>query len=462
MQDGETPTTVRVTRAALAAPVAVALALSAVIALAAPAGVPSERGPDFDHDAYFERFDEARSADDHVALAQWCHERGAPDLAELHVDAALRHDTDHAEARRLAGYVEYSGPVPDARRRRWLTESELASVRERERELELEAARVAEARSSDPFLRGVDEILEKIRGDDYLADAGLVPCEDYRPYLLLVERGTEFHFGQIGRLLTAFEDWFEESFGSRFELAPLEGPLVVIAWRDRDGYDSYCEHLEGQRPLRSRAAHYSTISRQIVCHGWDSLRGNPYRPVIESGIFTHEATHQIVHAHVARTAGVGRGVSRVHWFQEGLAELCGNLRITPTSRKTGASRFLFAERAPHRAAELRRALGPDGPPRFSLAELMSIRASDELHAVAKQKSRDRWQEIVSLFYAQSWAFVYFLKNQAPEGESWERFLDVMRNELAGRSDVNEARTLLGIEDPEALEQEWLRWFNENF
>jgi len=68
-----------------------------------------------------------------------------------------------------------------------------------------------------------------------------------------------------------------------------------------------------------------------------------------------------------------------------------------------------------------------------------------------------------LFYAQSWAFVYFRKeDETSDSERWDRFLRVMRLELTGRSDVNEARSLLGIDDPETLEEEWLRWFAEKF
>ena len=413
-------------------------------------------------DDYYSRFDRAESAEDHFQLAVWCDEHDLPRREQVHIDAALRHDPDHSGARTHAGFVEYTGPIAEYRRTRWLDADALEAAREAEAALEREREAERERRAEDPFLEGVDNILDRIAADPYLKDKGLVHCEDYRPFLLLVENGRGFHFEQIGVLMTAFHEYFRETFGALFQLPEIREPLVIIAWRDRSGYDSYCEHLEGRKPMRTRAAHYSLLSREIVVHGWESLRGNPYRPVIQNGIFTHEATHQFVHHYTTKLTGNPLVGSGVHWFQEGIAEYCGNLRITPKSRATGKSRYLFGQRTLQRAAEFRAALSAEPPVWFTLEELLSIRDKEELQRVARQKSPDRWMSLTSLFYAEAWAFVHFLESREDQGESWKRFLRLMRLELEGKSNVFEARKVLAVDDLPALEKERLEWFRETF
>ncbi len=413
-------------------------------------------------DEYFERFDAVENADGHAELSVWCREKGLSAQAEMHLRAALRLDPDHAHARELAGYVEYKGPIDRYSRQRWLDEKTLAEAQAAEIERERAEEARLEERANDPYTAEVDRILERISGDPYLKDKNLVPSEDYRPFLLLVERGTPFHFNQIGTVLVAFHEYFRDEFGTLFDLPKVTGPLVIIAWRDRKGYDDYCEHLEGVKPMRSRAAHYSPVSHEIVVHGWDSLRANPYRPVIDSGIFTHEATHQLIHYYSSKISGNPNASSNVHWFQEGIAEYCGNLRITKRSRKTGEVRYLFGERSASRASELRGALAAEDPVYFKLEEMLSIRDKREMHAAARRMAPEDWQSLTSLFYAQAWTFVYFLKEQDEGKRFWQKFLAVMKAELEDESNPIAARKTLGIEDVEALEKEWLEWFQESF
>lgn len=432
-----------------------------VVGLAAAPGVAREVD-EKTYDQYFERFDRVEGADGHVELSVWCNENGLTEQAEMHLRAAIRIDPDHARARELAGYVEYTGSIDRYRRERWLDAETLAEAIAAEAEREQAEAERREERAKDPYTAEVDRILDRIAEDDYLKDKNLVPSEDYKPFLLMVERGTPFHFNQIGTVLVAFHEYFRKEFGTLFNLPKVTGPLVIIAWRDRKGYDDYCEELEGVKPMRSRAAHYSPKSHEIVVHGWDSLRSNPYRPVIDNGVFTHEATHQLIHYYSSKISKNPNAASNVHWFQEGLAEYCGNLRITKRSRSTGEVRYLFGERSASRASELRAALSAEEPIYFTLEEMLSLRNSREMQAMAKNKSPEDWQSLTSLFYAQAWTFIYFLREQENGQRFWQKFLEVMKAELEDKSNTIAARKTLGIEDVEALEKEWLEWFQESF
>src|SRR5690606_22816253 len=49
------------------------------------------------------------SADGHAKMAQWCHEQGLTTQKDFHWQHVLRHDPDHAEARRALGYSRIRG-----------------------------------------------------------------------------------------------------------------------------------------------------------------------------------------------------------------------------------------------------------------------------------------------------------------------------------------------------------------
>ena len=86
-----------------------------VVGLAAAPGVAREVD-EKTYDQYFERFDRVEGADGHVELSVWCNENGLTKQAEMHLRAAIRIDPDHARARELAGYVEYTGSIDRYRR----------------------------------------------------------------------------------------------------------------------------------------------------------------------------------------------------------------------------------------------------------------------------------------------------------------------------------------------------------
>jgi hypothetical protein len=437
------------------------LASAAASAPAAPTPLPTDTERDRVLDEYFERFDRVEGSDAHLELALWCKEKGLDCQHALHLEAALRIDPDHAAARKEAGYVRYEGEIDEYRRKGWLTAEEAAEAAARDEELARAREAELEKRREDPMLAQVDAIVAKVHSDPYLGKIHMVPSEKYLPFLLFVENGREFHFDQIGTVLLEYLAFFRETFGDPFGLPPFEKPLVVLAFRDRKGYDDYCMHIEGEKPLKSRAAHYSSLTHEIVIHGWESITRNPFRPVINNGVFTHEATHQVFHYYVMRSSENPLILSQVHWFQEGIAEYLGTFRKTPVSRTTGKSRYIFGDRSPNRIAELRGALDA-GAPMFSLEEMLSIRATPEMHRIARQKAPDNFEGMISRFYAQAWAFIYFLKEYEGGKPYWDRFLEYVRRELRGESNVFTAREVLAIQDVDAVEKEWLTWIREKF
>jgi len=412
-------------------------------------------------DEYYARFDRTEGADANFELARWCKEKGLDCQYRLHLEAALRIDPDHEGARKESGFTRYEGEIDEYRRKRWLTEEEAAAAAARDEDVRKEREAALEKRRQDPMLAQVDATVARIASDPYLGKIHFAHSEKYLPFLLFVEDGREFHFDQIGEVLDEYYKFFRETFGDPFGLPPIDQPLVVLAFSDRKGYDDYCMHLEGEKPLRSRAAHYSSLSHEIVIHGWRSITRNPFRPVIDNGVFTHEATHQVFHHYVLHFAKQPVGLSNVHWFQEGIAEYLGTFRKTPVSRKTGTSRYIFGDRSASRIAELRGAIDA-GAPMFSLEEMLSIRGVGEMYKIAREKSPENFEGMISRFYAQSWGFIYFLKEYEDGKPYWNRFLDYAQKELHGQSNVFTARESLGIKDVPAVEKEWLAWVKEKF
>ncbi|MBI1852266.1 MAG: hypothetical protein HYR85_18140 [Planctomycetes bacterium] len=417
---------------------------------------------------YLERSYKCTSADEWYQLAQWCKENGLADRVERNLRRAIRWDPDHAQARADLGFILYDGPPDNDQRRRWrekkwLDGVEAEAARKDLADLSAKAESDKAARDADPYLSQCDRLLAEYKADPYFQ--GLKIPWDYsarrdilesnRPYVIVVQEGRDFHYHQIGEVLQQYIAAFMRDYAGPFGLKAIDTPLLVVALKDQDAYDDYCSR-HGQPPSKVRAAHYEPKTRRVICHG-DPQQGtsNPFRPVIDGGTFTHEATHQLIDYFTrVRTGGVSW--SQSHWFQEGVAEYIGNLHRVDQTREGKGSLYFFGRFAGDRADEFReRRLGKK--PVFDLKELLHIGSTVELEAVTKQKDPEDWQRMTSLFYAEAWTLIRFFKQDTGETQYGKKFDQYFSEELSGHTGFDVFENIFQIKDYAELEKQWLAY-----
>ncbi len=142
--------------------------------------------------------------------------------------------------------------------------------------------------------------------------------------------------------------------------------------------------------------------------------------------------------------------SRLHWFQEGMAELYG-------SAKSGEG-GKWKLKVPYRMR-----LGEwwnckkNNLSDWSFKELMGIRTGPELQQRSRRKGLVKHQSrLSSLFYAQAWSWVYFLYNY-DNAKYRDKLIEYMGKELKGVSGPEEFAKTWGAGDDYdwgPVEKEW--------
>jgi hypothetical protein len=409
---------------------------------------------------YLEKSYACQKADEWYQLAQWCKANGFPDRVERNLRRAIKWEPDHAKAREELGFILYDGPNAKWRERKWLDGSEKeAALKELADLAEKEKAERA-TRKADPYLSQCDDVIARYKADtyvqnlridwDYLSRRDVL--ERYKPYVLMIEGGKTFHYQQIGELLNQYYKHFMTDYASRFDLPEVDRPLPVVALQGQDGYEKFCIY-RGIAPDKTRAAHYDPVRGEVICHGDESYSGSyPYRPVINNGVFTHEATHQILD-HYTKVKTGRLAPSRSHWFQEGIAEYIGTLRHVDKTREGLGHAYLFGRYAADRAAEFRaRMLGKKSI--FDLQEMLRISDRGEMVRVAREKDSAEWQTMTSLFYAEAWTLIHFFRKYEDGRPYWDKFLRYFNEELNGRSGFDVFEAIFQITDYGELERQW--------
>ncbi len=411
---------------------------------------------------YLERSYRCQTAEDWYQLAEWCKKNGFEDRAERNMRRAIRWDPDHAPAREALGYLLYDGPNPEWRARKWLRDKDADDARKELAALAAKEKAESASRSSDPYLAQCDKVFAQLKKDDFFTKLKIPwdlaarrdVLERNKPYVLIVQNGRDFHYNQIGDVLQAYYAHFSESYAKAFSLPPVEAPLVIIALKDTETFEAYNDKHSSETFDKTIPAYYNLVTHQVICHG-DSSAGesNPFRPVIMSGTFTHEATHQILDYYARLNTGRPLVVCRSHWFQEGIAEYIGTLRWLKEARDGGSRQYRFGVYSNHRAAEFHeRRLSKK--PLFNLEELLHIENRAGLAALSRHKAPDEWQEMTTLFYAEAWSLVTFFRKFEGGARYWDKFVAYVNAELNGRTGYEVFQEIFQVKDLSEMEKQW--------
>jgi len=299
------------------------------------------------------------------------------------------------------------------------------------------------------------------------------PCQVLRrgPYIMFVEVGAD---GEIPAetekivernltLLSTLYTQFMADFKGPFELpeiSELEQPYGrnLRLWT----FSSRVSFLQYQRDIRMPlppgvGAYYRPNNQWITL--FEPPGSQSRYPAFNTNKVVHEGFHQLMHAltRVVLERETGEEVlwrdrrthSRLHWFQEGMAEFYGSAKAA----EDGA----FELKVPYRMRlrewfETRKRKRSD----WAFVELLSIRNGAELMQRSRRKGLTQQGRLASLFYAQAWTWVYFLHN-FEDGKYRDKLIEYMGKELKGISGPDEFAKTWGAGDSYdwgPIEKEW--------
>ncbi len=276
------------------------------------------------------------------------------------------------------------------------------------------------------------------------------------PYLLAVESSERYIGTQViadyGKRLELLYATFRREFVDTLKLPEVNDVLAAVVLNSRESFDRYCREREKKEMSPQIKGIYEYNRRRIVVY-YDVHA--PYE------VLFHEGVHQLVHYYVLRETG-GARTPHMYWFQEGLGTYFegfrrtgeGEVVIDPWVNRGRLTAVKEALRDPH--PEGRRGFVP-----LSVLVGMTVddfwdwyeRCMGGTEADAAEATRK-----AHLYYAESWAFVHFLRQK---GEEYRRtFDDYFRAEIRGEGGRKKFEDLvkanLGM-DLEQLEEKFVAY-----
>lgn len=378
-----------------------------------------------------------------LSLASFCDEQSWGGSARQLRREALLIDPDQTETRQAFGFVRYDGPATKYRGR-WLSESDLARVKELEK---FETGDLgAAATSQDVFMRAAQSKTKTLSREfppekwNYCFGPGSMK----QPFLVLVEKSgdanVEEHRKEYDDLLTTLYDAFFERYRVQFSLEEIESPAVVIIWESEATYSSFItEHPDDNyTPPGSVRGYYQPWSQRLILWRQDGLRN----------VLLHEGSHMLIHY-----AFSGRGFvasNESPWFQEGFAEFFGGSKVEIVG---GKKKYILGQRLPGRESEL--AMLQNFGKRLPVFDLIKLSSYEfeESKKVMSDPSKTREEQfeaqfVVSNVYAQGWALIMYL-NHADGGKYRPAFDAYFKAETEGGGHWETMGELLGLDDEEA-------------
>jgi hypothetical protein len=213
--------------------------------------------------------------------------------------------------------------------------------------------------------------------------------------------------------------------------------LKVFTFFNEESFKKYQEDIRMPLPDGVRA-YYSPMNQWIILF---EGRGFEQTARADASSFNvnktiHEGVHQLIHAFTKATVEKALGGeslswtdprvhSRLHWFQEGMAELFGSSR--PKDGGGVEMMVPYRSRLEEWKMTRNRKLSE-----WSFEELLDVSTGQDLQRKSAQKGLADAGRLSSLFYAEAWAwchFLYFHEN----GKHRQLLLDQLRHELDGDS-----------------------------
>ncbi|MCU0723847.1 MAG: hypothetical protein MUC63_09585 [Planctomycetes bacterium] len=450
--------------------------------------------------AYRDRAGQAESEGDFLALGEEAEALGLADEAKTHFRKALELDPENEKALEKLRYERYELPSSASdlpaellggiseHAGKWLPPEEVKKVRDKEREVLAAARAEVEKRTKDPFYARMADILKSIENVQGFKDY-LFHCERADPYLLVEHVGKKgfnpYRSAEAKKLATQKVEALKKAYAFVVEtfIRPAgltrdeSRPLAVVSFEDRKVFEEFQKAI-GQDLPPGAAAYFSPVTKFVVMN---NSPGAAYGPEEDTqSILFHEATHQIVDAFCNPNGGMDVRCSL--WFNEGLAEYVGSLRLKP--RPDGSFEYLIAyELASGRLAEFyaarfpakfkeRAALGLSSPYALTLEEMVQMHnqmqcldrvlrkwvgAGGRNPGEADPGMRNHILATAgSLIYAQATSFFFFCLKGKPDAYR-DKLMQYLKKEFTGRASTRNAQTFKEIfgKDLAGLEKEWL-------
>lgn len=265
-------------------------------------------------------------------------------------------------------------------------------------------------------------------------------------------------------LYTQFMSDYKEPFKLP-EIRELEQPsmrmLKLWTFSSHESFMKYQESI-GMRLPPGVGAYYRPNNQWITLfeQPGSASAGKANQSDFNTNKVVHEGFHQLMHTFtkVMLEREEGKEVlwedprthSRLHWFQEGMAELYG-------SAKSGEGGKWDLKVPYHMRLGEWFNTKKNKQSDWTFEELMAIRTGPELQRRSAIKGLQRGQgRLSSLFYAQAWSWCYFLYNYE-NGKYRDKLIEYMGKELKGISGPEEWNKTWGAGenyDWGPVEKEW--------
>jgi hypothetical protein len=255
--------------------------------------------------------------------------------------------------------------------------------------------------------------------DDF--GTGMIINLTVKPYLVAVEPSERYVARDLtvpyAERLDALHTAFRREFGSPLGFPEVSEILPVIVLNSRESFDRYCERRD-RKVLSSAIKGIYEYGRQRVVLYHDLG--------IPTEVLFHEGAHQLVHHHTLRgTKDLRRTVS-TYWFQEGTGTYFEGFQRRPTGEIT-----IDVSVNHGRLATLKQTLNQNGMADFiPLSVLVGMTVEDFWSWYERQSNEGQPLRKAQLYYAESWAFVHFLRQKG--GNHRRVFDEYFRAETSGR------------------------------
>jgi hypothetical protein len=244
-----------------------------------------------------------------------------------------------------------------------------------------------------------------------------------KPYLVALEPSPRYVEDQViqdyGRRLETLFVAFRREFAEPLGLEPVDDVLPVIVLNSRQSFDRYFQARGGRQMSAAIKGIYEYDRRRVVVY-------HDFNVPFE--VLFHEGAHQLVHYYALRESGGRRPSGGTYWFQEGLGTYFEGFRRAPDGRVT-----IEVGSNAGRLATLKQTLAQRGMKDFIPLSVLAGMSVDEFwdwYERGMQREPEETTRKAQLYYAESWAFLHFLRHQG--GELRSVFDEYFRAELAGR------------------------------
>gem|GEM_PF-6031263 len=382
------------------------------------------------------------------SLLEEARRKGNPEAARKLLDRWVALDPMDEEAHKLRGDVLYTGPfrrkLPggtwawpyDAKTGRkekiWITKEE-ARAQEEDPLYKNALLAVQTARQIDGAQGGHKKYWTWCFFDDDVAPRPFIVFSQSKTPAFAKDRAKA-----VVRVLAALRrsmlaDYYEpmhKVHGSKEFLIPIYvfgGEKVYNEFRKRST-------IKGL-PDPAMAAGFFSFDPTLKPVGWLFVWSENPESSFFRDVISHEGTHLLQYQYGKRTSAFDRSDGTTTWFQEGLAEYWGGHKMVTVD---GMKIFLPGRIQSGRLQALWRHLPtlpdaiPDEDPRFlPLRRLirMSYMDYNETYNVPAAGGDPTAREMVSVVYAEGWAFVHFLFHYK-NGKYRKALLRYMETELA--------------------------------